>query len=224
MHYRKNVKGERLLAAIIDGFIMSIIEGIISTILIIAFRINLEFENFMEILDLVTNEFVEYTIVITLITVIIGVIYFGYIPSKYNGQTLGKKLMRVKVVMKKTGENPTLPLHAARTMTLWQNYLTLPALAIYLVSVESFIATSSSFSFVTGLLILVSLIMILTDKNGEGLHDRIFNTLVVDERYQINGNESLNLDEAKDSEKVEPFDPFDDEFETYSKKSDPWNE
>lgn len=85
-----------------------------------------------------------------LIGLVVGVLYYVVYQSQ-NGQTVGKKIMRLKVV-DASGNKPTM---------------------------VTFFLREIIGKFLSGLILLIGYLMILWDSKRQGLHDKIANTYVV---------------------------------------------
>ena len=58
------------------------------------------------------------------IVIIVGILlYFGVFQKYCNGQTIGKKLMKIKVVDNNTNENPNIWKHLLRTIPMYYIYI-----------------------------------------------------------------------------------------------------
>lgn len=87
-----------------------------------------------------------------LLTLLLGIVYFVWIPKRTNGQTLGKKLTKIRIV--KTNHEP---------LTIWTLFL------------REFIG-----KFLSSIILFIGFLMIL-GKNKRGLHDYIAKTYVIRE-------------------------------------------
>jgi uncharacterized RDD family membrane protein YckC len=181
-HKFKKVTGERIVAAIID----SIIVGIISSIPPMVFMFKDGFDAFVnqytESIISGTGDLSSYGNMYFIVSIvgglIIGYLYFAYMPYKMNGQTLGKKLMSIKAI-DEFGNNPSLKQHSIRAVQIWDVYASAIALPLLLVSITTYSLVSGGLSSIAGLLTFVAFVMILSKDNGQGLHDSIAGTYVV---------------------------------------------
>ena len=208
---QKSIKGERIGAAIIDYMIFSFVSSIPAVALIPL----VGFESFLTWLlssefTVVPDNFVLYTILNAVAALIIGLILYAIIPTKNNGQTLGKMMLKIRAVTL-DNQNPSLSVHALRAIMLWSAYVNLPLLVF--LSFDYFTATviMSGASFLTGALVLVSVIMILANQDGRGLHDNLTKTQVISTLKPL-------VDEVLDA-KYESKDDFLSDFD----EEDPWS-
>lgn len=219
MNYRKKVSGERLGAAILDSIFVSIVSLIPMGIYM---AIILDFDDIFNslLVNLTFGEegytmFLVYSIVVELI---IGILYFGLLPYKKNGQTWGKKILRIKAV-DEYGENPTFIKHLIRAIQNWTVYISVPFLLLMLiVNEEIFIIVFGLFGNVMNLVVFVSLILVFAREDGRGIHDLLANTMVVsaDEDF----NKEFAMKTAQMGEWAEVADLDDSGFQTEDKEED----
>lgn len=114
-----------------------------------------------------------------IVNVVAVILYFVLFQAYNKGQTLGKKLLRIKV-MRQDGE-------AVKVNDLAKRSLLINAVAsnILLLAVTVFASKniyyylSNTIQGVQGLLIVITLFMVIFRKDGRGIHDMIANTKVV---------------------------------------------
>lgn len=187
MQNRKKVSGERLGAAILDSIFLSIVT-LIPTAIYMA--ITVDWENALDSL-LVTFTYGEQGyatfLIFTLITeLVLGIIYFGYIPFKMNGQTFGKKILKIKAV-DEYGENPTFFKHCVRGIQNWTGYISIPFLLLLLImDDQAFIILFGVFGNIMNLVMFVSLILVFSKEDGRGIHDMVAGTSVVSVNEDFN--------------------------------------
>jgi uncharacterized RDD family membrane protein YckC len=216
----KKVTGERLLAAILDYVFLQIIGVIVAVVPLLIIGI----DDFVAgaIMGTTTNDvysqdFITYTMITVYASVIVGVIWLSIIPWKMNGQTIGKKIMKVKVV-DEDGVNPGLKVHLIRAIQNWSGYyMALVAWLMY-VNVWAY-SIASIFNFVISIVFLVSLIMFLAREDSRGLHDMLAGTYVV--RVDQNVDELFVTETSQMGDWIEVEDEDDDGFE--DKDKDEWS-
>ena len=135
-----------------------------------------------EYLDKVND--ISYTlnkesIPLSIISVVLYTIYFVVVPYYNNGQTFGKKLMKLKIVSnkdKKLSMNNYL-LRALLVDSILSSII--GVLTILFLSKTNYITTYNIVSNVFTYLYIVIFAMILFSKDGRGLHDYLAGTKVI---------------------------------------------
>jgi uncharacterized RDD family membrane protein YckC len=89
---------DRFLARLIDGILIGIVFGILSAIFSPIFLNGFTYS---------TGEWLLYWLFVTIISVAVTMAYFGFMESN-NGATLGKQLLKLKVVGPDGTSNPTM--------------------------------------------------------------------------------------------------------------------
>lgn len=203
---KTNLIWKRIIAFMIDLFVIGLISGIIS---IPISYINPDKEKYealtkesAELIGKLTDEEIteqEYRDKVetlsydlayagkidTTINIVVTIAYFGVFAYFMQGETLGKKVFKLKIVRETKEEEEEEP----KNLTIW-NYL-LRCLIINSVLSDIFsligLAFKNNFytiytfgSYLSSLLIIVSLIMMIARKDNRGLHDLLANTKVID--------------------------------------------
>ncbi len=117
------------------------------------------------------------------------VILFGYFvlfPVFTKGQTIGKKIMKIKIVSN-NNQNLNLGNYLLRSLPIY--YLTIGSLIpfilntilIFILSSNTYLIANSVITYTFMAIYMVSVILILIRKDKRGLHEVISNTKVVNE-------------------------------------------
>lgn len=183
----KKVGGERLVAAILDAIIVGILAIIPMGIFLITQGFEALFDFYVDGTGMVeTGDSYNLMLIISSVSeLVIGVIYFVYIPFKWNGQTLGKKVMSIKAV-DEFGENPTFKQHLIRGIQNWGTYVTILTVPLLYVNLFAFSIVGGFLGAGVSILTIVSLILLLVKDDGKGLHDMLAGTLVVKSDVDFN--------------------------------------
>ena len=113
------------------------------------------------------------------IYVIILIGYFGVFQFWNNGQTLGKKIMKIKVV--ENDKRPSFMAIFVRSFIINQIFVNiLSILLVFTIKDYAYYIATIIISLVNMLIILVSALMILYRKDKMGLHDMVSHTRVVE--------------------------------------------
>lgn len=115
-----------------------------------------------------------------LFNLILMIGYFAVLPFYYNGQTLGKKIMKIKVV--KDNDELTMNDLIIRNIIINGFLFSLIGFAlIFIVSDLTYFLIISILCFIEILLVIISVFMILYRHDKKGLHDLWCKTSVVEE-------------------------------------------
>ena len=188
---------KRLSAYFIDIMFVSIVAGIISagfssTRYQKAYE---EYENLMEQytnMQITVGEYVdkvgpviydmqESSVIVTVITVTLSIAYFIVFQYLNKGQTLGKRMLRLKVCEK--GKDPSLKAIIIRTIII-DSILsgTFGIILLYILNKNNYYFGYSIVSMLEMTFVFVSALFILYRKDKLGLHDIMAHTEVIDER------------------------------------------
>jgi len=188
---------QRFIAYLLDGFIVLMISSIVasgfSTKKIESLEKDLETlitnykqgeitpEEYLEQTQDLTYEIEKNSTPINIVFVVINIGYFIIFQFLNKGQTIGKKLLKIRIVNNEEKDANIMQM-AIRTSII--NQILPNILIIILVSIcskKTFISTYSIISTVLYIFLLASALMILYRKDKQGLHDIISKTKVVKE-------------------------------------------
>lgn len=114
----------------------------------------------------------------TIISVVVSIGYFVVFATLNKGQTLGKKIFKLKVT-NIDGKAPSVWNMLRRSIPLY-GIMTgiIHIVGIYVLNVKMFNYTSTIFNYVYYGFVIISLFMVMYKKNSRGLHDIIGGTKV----------------------------------------------
>lgn len=114
-----------------------------------------------------------------IIDLVIVILYFGVAPFIFKGQTLGKKMMQIRIVS--NSDKPLTLVNYLLRMVVLNNVLITVALIsiVYLMSVDNYAGIYQNVNLVGYIITYISLFMIMVRRDGRGLHDFVANTKVV---------------------------------------------
>ncbi len=112
------------------------------------------------------------------IDIICVLLYFGVFQAFYHGQTLGKKLLKIRVVGK-DGEPVSVWNFLLRTIILNNVLITIALqIVIYVMSRDNFYDVYNNINLVGSIILYITLFMVLVRQDGRGLHDMVASTKV----------------------------------------------
>lgn len=194
----KSVKSKRIWAFFIDYLLVSLFLTMVYQIRILNpnyEKYNETYEKYTELIsDLDSNEYLsfieskdyklinydlsKYSISLVCINLIVYILYFGGFQFWNKGQTIGKKIMKIKLVSKK--DNLKLWQCLLRTVILYSIlFEVIKVIIITFVSVNKFYFINYILSVASSFLFYTIVLCILFRKDGRGLHDILCDTDVV---------------------------------------------
>lgn len=107
------------------------------------------------------------------------ILYFGVLPLVMNGQTLGKKIMKLRVISNNE-KKLNFWKYLIRIVILNNIWLSLINIgAVYVVSGVKFYYVTYVISMLSSLIYMLNLIMVMFIKDNRGLHDMVAGTKVI---------------------------------------------
>ena len=107
------------------------------------------------------------------------ILYFGVLPLVMNGQTLGKKIMKLRVVSNNE-KKLNFWKYLIRIVILNNIWLSLINIgAVYVVSGVKFYYVTYVISMLSSLIYMLNLIIVMFRKDNRGLHDMVAGTKVI---------------------------------------------
>ncbi len=116
---------------------------------------------------------------ITIITLFLEVLYFACYQFYKKGQTLGKKIMRIRV---KANDDSDLTMNQLvyRTLIINSVFIDIVSVALIIFATKNICVYGIlTMNFVQSMIMFISAIMIMFSRKSRGLHDIICNTKVV---------------------------------------------
>lgn len=189
---------ERLAALLIDIFLISIITSMFSLVVVN----NDNYNKLSKESSKLMNEYVEgkikpttyinrtsditydisrETAGLTIITLAIYISYFMIYQYKNNGQTIGKRIFKLRVVSNDS-RKLTINSFAIRSLIINSILINMMQLSFTLLSTKDiYFVSSMLLESINYILLFVIAMMVLSRKDKRGLHDIITNTKVVKE-------------------------------------------
>lgn len=194
---RKALFFQRLIAFIIDMLLVSLITSFVTVPFIDAKKEEENYNKTVELIQSYQNQEIsieEYTSqfqktsfqlakvsgISSIVSVLLAVVYFVVYQTLRNGQTLGKKLMKIRVVSM-AGD---LSYNQMIFRSMIANSLLFDILvfiALLFNSAYVYFYCSMIFESLEYILMFISMIMIVNKNNGLAIHDKLFHTMVIRE-------------------------------------------
>ena len=187
---------QRFIAFLLDIFILSSIASLISYPFLDAKSIDKLNKNSSEVIEKYTTgeidmdtyvdevKGISYQLsqkqgVVSLVTLFLAVLYFIVYQYYNNGQTIGKKLMKIKVVSS-TDQEITMNSFIFRSLIVNSILVDMISFAIVIFGNETaYFYGVAICGIIKYTLLLICGFMVMWSKSGMGLHDRIAHTTVV---------------------------------------------
>lgn len=126
----------------------------------------------------------KYSIIPTIINLMCILLYFVVFQFYFNGQTLGKKIMKLKVISNNDKEL-TIFNFFIRSLIVNEVFLnTLNIIFLIILSKNSFITYNQIIYVITYIIEMAIISTILFDKNNRGIHDYICNTKIIEDKKE----------------------------------------
>jgi len=188
---------KRLAAYFIDIMIVTIIASIVSAGFS-STRYEKAYEEYEELMTKYTAQEItveEYTdqigqviyeiqdssVVVSIITVLSSIAYFIVFQYLNKGQTLGKKMLRLRV--QENGKDPSIKAMIIRTLIVDSILSGILGIALlYILNKNNYYFGYSMVAMIEMMFVFVSVLFILYRKDKNGLHDIMAHTEVIDER------------------------------------------
>ncbi|MDD6712138.1 MAG: RDD family protein [Sharpea porci] len=139
-------------------------------------------------------------IIVALLCFIVIFFYYVFIPYKYNGQTLGKKLMKLKIVNEDYSalSKKTLVIRQVVMMMLVEGSIYASTATFHqLLRLLSGTTFTKIYTIVGLILTILSVVLLVLTKSHQSLHDLVCHTLVVDISSREYKNQLIQLQKEK---------------------------
>jgi len=189
---------KRVIAYIVDIVIVTILAQLITGVIPTSERAKGSLENLVDLTKQFTEKKIsnsEYsslvlnaqynvsreTVIQELITIAVYIGYFVVLPFYKEGQTIGKKIFGIKI-KRKQNDKLTINSLLIRALILYNIALNiLSEILIVTLTKNSYLNANKVFGYVNIAVIMVTIFMMIINKDGRGLHDLASGTIVVSE-------------------------------------------
>ncbi len=187
---------KRIIAFVIDIVIVSLVVSLISLLPLDPYKDKYKdtYEKYNEVVQKSTEdekndykdeiielnyEVYKYRTYSSMFSATALILYFGVLPLVMNGQTLGKKIMKLRVVSNNE-KKLNFWKYLIRIVILNNIWLSLINVgAVYVVSGVKFYYVTYVISMLSSLIYMLNLIMVMFRKDNRGLHDMVAGTKVI---------------------------------------------
>lgn len=123
----------------------------------------------------------KYKVVSSSISLVVTFLYFGVLQWGLNGQTFGKKIMKIRVVSNNEDKKVSVWKYSLRTIILNNTVFSLILIVgVYLFGAKQYYDIMGVVSYLQLLVTTIILLMIVLRKDFRGLHDFAAGTKVID--------------------------------------------
>ena len=175
---------KRIIAFVIDIVIVSLVVSLINLLPLDPYKdkykdAHEKYNDKDEIIEL-NYEVYKYRTYSSMFSATALILYFGVLPLVMNGQTLGKKIMKLRVVSNNE-KKLNFWKYLIRIVILNNIWLSLINVgAVYVVSGVKFYYVTYVISMLSSLIYMLNLIMVMFRKDNRGLHDMVAGTKVIE--------------------------------------------
>ena len=187
---------QRLLAFLLDAIIVSLIASFITALIpindtaaklygeqttIMENYLNQEIsmEDYVNQMVDISYDISRQTVVLTIVNIVIYLIYYVIIPVYQNGQTLAKKLFKIRV---KKCDDSLLSMNDMLFRSMINNsifYNIICLCLIFFLNKTTYLSVNTFLSILQYGVLIISALMIGFTKSKQGLHDKLVGTEVV---------------------------------------------
>lgn len=139
----------------------------------------ISYDDYFERVTVIIQDIDKECVVYTMVNILLIVGYFIILPFLCNGQTLGKRIFKIKIEPNEK-EKLSIVNYIIRNIIInGLGYMVLMLLILYLLPSKTYFIFESIFSFIQITLVIISISMVLYRKDKSGLHDILSGTKVV---------------------------------------------
>lgn len=210
MKNNKEIKAlfsQRFVAFMIDLILVSFITSLVTAIIPTNSSIDKLYDQQIKIVENYTagkitmqeyvNQLVDInydiakqTGIITLVSIAISLLYYVLYVYKNDGQSIGKKMMKIRIQKKDKDKELTMNDLLFRTMILQGTLVSIIGFCtILFLDKDTYLATNSLLNLIQYSILIISFFLIAFTKERQGLHDMVAKTEVVCTNTVLNKEE-----------------------------------
>jgi uncharacterized RDD family membrane protein YckC len=203
----KALFSQRFVAFMIDLILVSFITSLVTAIIPTNSSIDKLYDQQVKIVENYTNQKItmqEYvnqlvdinydiakqTGIITLVSIAISLLYYVLYVYRNDGQSIGKKMMKIKIQKKDKDKELTMNDLLFRTMILQGTLVSIIGFCtILFLDKDTYLATNSLLNLIQYSILIISFFLVAFTKERQGLHDMVAKTEVVCTNTVLNKEE-----------------------------------
>lgn len=138
----------------------------------------------------INYDIAKQTGIITLVSIAISLLYYVLYVYKNDGQSIGKKMMKIKIQKKDKEKELTMNDLLFRTMILQGTLVSIIGFCtILFLDKDTYLATNSLLNLIQYSILIISFFLVAFTKERQGLHDMVAKTEVVCTNTVLNKEE-----------------------------------
>lgn len=138
----------------------------------------------------INYDIAKQTGIITLVSIAISLLYYVLYVYKNDGQSIGKKMMKIRIQKKDKDKELTMNDLLFRTMILQGTLVSIIGFCtILFLDKDTYLATNSLLNLIQYSILIISFFLIAFTKERQGLHDMVAKTEVVCTNTVLNKEE-----------------------------------
>ena len=138
----------------------------------------------------INYDIAKQTGIITLVSIAISLLYYVLYVYKNDGQSIGKKMMKIKIQKKDKDKELTMNDLLFRTMILQGTLVSIIGFCtILFLDKDTYLATNSLLNLIQYSILIISFFLVAFTKERQGLHDMVAKTEVVCTNTVLNKEE-----------------------------------
>jgi len=203
----KALFSQRFVAFMIDLILVSFITSLVTAIIPTNSSIDKLYDQQVKIVENYTtgkitmqeyvNQLVDInydiakqTGIITLVSIAISLLYYVLYVYRNDGQSIGKKMMKIKIQKKDKDKELTMNDLLFRTMILQGTLVSIIGFCtILFLDKDTYLATNSLLNLIQYSILIISFFLVAFTKERQGLHDMVAKTEVVCTNTVLNKEE-----------------------------------
>lgn len=154
----------------------------------------------------------KYKVISSSISVVGFILYFGVLQWALKGQTIGKKIMKIRVVANKEDKKLNVGNYILRSLILNNIIFSIILIiGVYIFKAPGYYTLSMVVSYLQLLVMSLIMLMVVLRKDFRGLHDFVAGTKVIDLVVPVQDEASLEKEEVEEKQVIEVKEKVKDE-------------